>query len=193
MIIVMGMPGSGKSTILSKANTEGYKILNFGDVMIDIAKKRFGITDRDEMRRRLTRRDYIVVQRNAAEIIGDAVRENGGKVILDTHAVVIIKDGYVPGLPRQVLSQFEADYLVFVTAPLDEIVKRTKNDATRVRDSLTREELERVKALSETLISSYAMYTGANVVFIDNREGKLYDAVEQLDRVVRLDSGAEKE
>ena len=39
MIIVMGLPGAGKSTVLAAAAKTDYKLVNYGDLMFDIASK----------------------------------------------------------------------------------------------------------------------------------------------------------
>ncbi len=49
MIIAMGVPGAGKTTVL-KGLKGDYKVVNYGDLMLEIEKKEYGIKDRDEMR-----------------------------------------------------------------------------------------------------------------------------------------------
>ncbi len=81
-------PGSrasaGKSTTLGlvKQRMPDVFIVNYGDVMLDIAKRMYGITHRDEMRRRIPVDEYRKVQELAAEEIS----KMQGDVIIDTHA-----------------------------------------------------------------------------------------------------------
>ncbi len=49
MMIVMGLPGAGKSTVLSVAREAGWTVLNYGDLMMEVAKEK-GIADRDSLR-----------------------------------------------------------------------------------------------------------------------------------------------
>lgn len=186
MIIVMGLPGAGKTTVVSNADKRDHEVVNFGDVMFRIAREEYGITDRDEMRNKLSRTEYVSVQEKAGDEIKQVCERSNGRIILDTHAVVPTKDGYIAGLPLKILSRLTVDYLVFVHAPIDEVVARAERDETR-RRPLDRELLEKVMKLSETLIACYAMVTGANVVFIENREGRLDEAVERFENVVAND------
>ena len=82
MIIVMGVPGAGKTTILKSLKTD-YKIVNYGDLMLEIEKKEFGIKDRDEMRKL-----PIEKQRLAQKLVADHLAKMTGKVILDTHCLL---------------------------------------------------------------------------------------------------------
>jgi adenylate kinase len=70
-IIVTAVPGAGKSTILKRVveKIPSIKIVNFGDIMLEEASKRFGINDRDELRKKLNFKDYKILQEDAAKII----------------------------------------------------------------------------------------------------------------------------
>ncbi|MEJ2068439.1 MAG: AAA family ATPase, partial [Deltaproteobacteria bacterium] len=45
----MGLPGAGKSTVLKGVGGE-VKQVNYGTLMIEIAKEKFGVGERDGMR-----------------------------------------------------------------------------------------------------------------------------------------------
>ena len=50
VVIVTGVPGVGKSTVMAAAEEYGYKIVNFGTTMFEEAQKE-GVNDRDDMRK----------------------------------------------------------------------------------------------------------------------------------------------
>ena len=50
VVIVTGVPGVGKSTVMAAAEEYGYKIVNFGTTMFEEAQKE-GVKDRDDMRK----------------------------------------------------------------------------------------------------------------------------------------------
>jgi adenylate kinase len=50
MIIVMGVPGAGKTSVLQGLKTD-YQVVNYGNLMLEIEKKEFGVKDRDVMRK----------------------------------------------------------------------------------------------------------------------------------------------
>ena len=50
VVIVTGVPGVGKSTVMAAAKEYGYKIVNFGTTMFEEAQKE-GVKNRDDMRK----------------------------------------------------------------------------------------------------------------------------------------------
>jgi len=175
MIIVMGLPGAGKSTVLSAASKTDYKIVNYGDMMFEIAAKEKLITHRDELRKLSP-----VEQKRVQAAVGKALSEMRGKVILDTHCSIATPKGFLPGLPYPLLSRLKVDYLVLVTAPIEEILGRRKSDATRVRDAESHESLAEHDAMNRSLLAAYSCLSGAPAAIITNRNGGLSAAQEKL-------------
>jgi adenylate kinase len=124
-IVLLAVPGGGKTTIMNfvKQKLPDVKIINYGDVMFEIAKQRFGIQHRDEMRKKIPVDEYRKIQEEAAEYIASL----SGDVIIDTHASIRIMGGYYPGLP-----EFDPK----------NIIERRKKDPERSRDVETEEEIE---------------------------------------------------
>ena len=50
IVIVTGVPGVGKSTVMNAAKDFGYNIVNFGTTMFEEAKKE-GVSNRDDLRK----------------------------------------------------------------------------------------------------------------------------------------------
>ncbi len=175
MIIVMGLPGAGKSTVLSAASGTGYKTLNYGDLMFGIAKKKFGLGHRDELRKLDPEK-----QKAVQAAVGDELALMHGKIILDTHCSVSTPKGYLPGLPYPLLSKLRVEHVVLITAPLEEIAARRKSDATRVRDAEADEALSEHDAMNRALLAAYACLTGATALIISNRQGKVEEAQAKL-------------
>lgn len=171
MIIVMGLPGAGKSTVLSAATGSGYRLLNYGDMMFDIARKKFGISARDEMRKLPPE-----AQKEVQAAVGDELAGLEGKILLDTHCSISTPGGYLPGLPLSLLSKLHVDKLVLITAPVEEITARRQADKTRVRDSEPAESLLEHDQMNRALLAAYACATGAPAAIISNRQGKLDSA-----------------
>ncbi|MEM4368576.1 MAG: AAA family ATPase, partial [Candidatus Anstonellales archaeon] len=94
MIIVMGLPGAGKSTVLQNLKLENYVILNYGTLMFEIAQKEKLVSNRDEMRK-LNPEEQRRIQR----MVVDEIKKHGKRVILDTHCSIKTPKGYLPGLP----------------------------------------------------------------------------------------------
>lgn len=171
MIIVMGLPGAGKSTVLSAAATTGYQLVNYGDLMFEIAGKKFGITHRDELRKLDPQK-----QKAVQSAVGHALAEMKGKIILDTHCSISTPKGYLPGLPYHLLSTLRVEYLVLVTAPIAEILGRRQSDKSRVRDAESSESLSEHDSMNRSFLAAYSCLTGAPAMVISNRDGKLAEA-----------------
>ena len=124
--MLIAVPGSGKSTIMNlvKKRIPELKTVIFGDVMFEIAKKKFGIKNRDEMRKKIKLKDYRRLQELAAERIGRLK----GKVIIDTHASIKQPLGYYPGLPSHIIKKIRPDSIVLLEFDPKVIFKRRMID-----------------------------------------------------------------
>jgi len=175
MIIVMGVPGAGKSTVLAAASNSGYRMANYGDLMFEIASKEFGIKHRDELRKLDTSK-----QRKVQAAVGDALSKMGEKTILDTHCSIATPKGYLPGLPYSLLVKLHVSQLVLISAPIKEIIGRRKSDTTRVRDAESEESLSEHDAMNKAFLATYSCLTGAPALVILNKDGGLGEAQKKL-------------
>ncbi|MEM4348129.1 MAG: adenylate kinase [Candidatus Anstonellaceae archaeon] len=174
MIVVMGLPGAGKSTVLS-ATPKDYKIINYGDLMFEIAQKRYMVSDRDQIRK-LDPKKQAVIQ----SLVGKKLAKMKGKIILDTHCSIATPKGYLPGLPFRLLSKLKVELLILITAPFEEIIIRRQADASRTRDSQTVDSLAEHDSVNRALLAAYSCLTGAPCAIISNRQGKLEEAQQKF-------------
>ena len=173
MIIVMGVPGAGKSSVL--AGIKGHEIVNYGTLMFEIAKEKFGIGDRDQMRKL-----PIGQQKEVQATVAERLSSMGGKVVLDTHCSIKTPKGYLPGLPYSLLEKLDVEGLVLITAKPEDIAARRSVDPGRVRDEEGLEELREHDLINKALLASYAAHRGAPALIIYNAQGRLAEAVSQL-------------
>jgi len=180
VIIVTGIPGVGKTTVMQKA-AEGMDIqfVTFGTVMIDIAKELGLVKDRDEMRR-LTLDQQKQLQIKTAEKIGKMKN-----VIVDTHCTVKTPKGYMPGLPEWVLRKLNPTAIVIVEADPQEIFNRRAKDTTRNRDSDSVEKIAEHQMMNRAAAMAYATLTGATVKIVFNHDNALDAAVKEAEPVIQ--------
>jgi adenylate kinase len=175
MIIAMGLPGAGKSTVLKGVESD-YELVNFGDLMLEVEKEKFGVKNRDEMRRL-----PIEKQDEAQRLVYEKLSKMDGKVILDTHCSISTPKGFFPGLPFEYLKMLKVDTLVFITADAREIAQRRAEDPTRTRDV---DDIALHDSMNRGYLAAYSAFTGAPAVVIFNHQNKLEEAVAHLKSVL---------
>ena len=186
-IILVGIPGVGKTSLLSKIvetiknHEKSVGVISFGTLMFEIAKKN-GLKDRDELRK-LPVSEQQNLQKMAAEKIAE---HNEQIVIIDTHAFINSTEGYYPGLPEHVLKIIKPTNFVTVTAKPEEIYNRRMKDDTRNRDKITLTKIKTELELQSGMISACAVITGSPVKHILNREGKIDEATDKIIKAIGL-------
>jgi adenylate kinase len=180
-VIIVGVPGVGKSTIISNATTTLQKkgaTLNtvvFGSVMFEEAKK-LGINDRDQIRKQT-----IDLQHRLQNMTADHISNlNDSIVVVDTHLFIKTQSGYYPGLPMNLILKLNPERLILITANSEEILNRRKNDSTRTRDLISVDEIKRDIEVSLSMISSLSILTGAPFEIIYNHDNMIDSATSLL-------------
>ena len=176
-IIIVGIPGVGKSTIISNATEilqnigTTIRTVVFGTVMFEEAKK-LGINDRDQLRKL-----SIEVQQKLQAMTADYISSlNESVVVVDTHLFIKTPSGYYPGLPMNLILKINPDRLILVTADSEEILRRRKKDNTRTRDTITDEEIKRDVDVSLSMISCLSILIGAPFEIIYNHDNMIDSA-----------------
>lgn len=182
IIVVVGIPGVGKSTVVEKSvkTIEGSSVAVFGTAMFDAARAMGWVEHRDEMRRL-----PVEKQKTLQNIAAEKISQSTGRVVfVDTHLFVRTPEGFWPGLPWAVIKALNPTHLVLVEASPEEILSRRKNDNTRYRDVLTREEIESELTLARTFLSAASLVSGAPIMFIHNKDGQPEEAAVMIQRLV---------
>ena len=177
IVIIVGIPGVGKSTIISNATEilqkDGITVSTvvFGTVMFDEAKK-VGIHDRDQVRSL-----SLNVQQKLQAMTADYISNlNGSIIVVDTHLFVKTPSGYYPGLPMNLILKLKPDRMILVTADSEEILERRKKYDTRSRDLISDEEIKRDLSISLSMMSSLSILSGAPFEIIYNYDNMIDSA-----------------
>jgi len=180
VIIVTGIPGVGKTTVMKKA-AEGMDIqfVTFGTVMADIAEKKGLVENRDKMRK-LSLEQQKDLQIKSAEKIASM-----GNVILDTHCTIKTPQGYMPGLPEWVIKKLQPQTIVIVEADPEEIWQRRAKDTTRNRDLDTKDEIAEHQQVNRAIAMAYASLSGATVKIVFNHDNAIEEAAKQVAPVLK--------
>lgn len=186
-IILVGIPGVGKTTLLTKMvdilkdHHKNVIVINYGSLMFDVAKEN-GLEDRDLLRK-LSVTEQQRLQKLAAETIATHEEE---VVIIDTHAFINSPEGYYPGLPEHVLKIIRPSNFVSVAAKPEEIYNRRMKDDSRNRDKITIDNIKKELDYQSGMISACAVITGSPVRHVLNGEGKVEEAADKIIKAIGL-------
>jgi adenylate kinase len=186
-IILVGIPGVGKTTLLTtmvnilKDHKKNVIVINYGSLMFDVAQQN-GLKDRDELRK-LSVSEQQRLQKIAAETIST---HNEEVVIIDTHAFISSPEGYYPGLPEHVLKIIKPSNFVSVAAKPEEIYNRRMKDDSRNRDKITLANIKKELDYQSGMISACAVITGSPVRHVLNGEGKVEEAADKIIKAIGL-------
>jgi adenylate kinase len=186
-IILVGIPGVGKTTLLTKMvdilkdHKKNVVVINYGSLMFNVAQEN-GLKDRDELRK-LSVTEQQRLQKIAAETIAT---HNEEVVIIDTHAFINSPEGYYPGLPEHVLKIIKPNNFVSVSAKPEEIYNRRMKDDTRNRDKITLANIKKELDVQSGMISACAVITGSPVRLVLNGEGKVDEAADKIIKAIGL-------
>ncbi len=192
LVIVVGLPGVGKSTVLAKleeeASRQGVKIqtVNYGTVMLGLAEEAGKTVEHRDAMRRKSMGFQRELQAKAAEKIAELAEGFEGVTLVDTHMIVRTGSGYLPGLPSHVLSRLKPNLIALVEAPPKDILARRLKDAgVRVRETLEAGEVEFEIQLSRFMAASCAALSGAPLLVVENLEGRADEAALKLLRAIQ--------
>ena len=180
-IIIVGIPGVGKTTIVSKvldtlkAKKISASVSIFGTVMFEEAKKK-GIKNRDELRK-LSVPEQKELQSMTARKIASITDD---VIIVDTHAFISTKAGFYPGLPHNVLEILMPDIFIMITARPEEIYNRRMKDTTRDRDIVSIDEIKKELDVTSAMLSTCSILCGSPIKMVLNSEGKVDEAAKSI-------------
>lgn len=184
---MVGIPGVGKTTLVSKiveilkSQKKIVSVHSFGTIMFEEAQRN-GIKDRDELRK-LSMDDQKKFQKMAAEKLASLQDD---LVIIDTHAFILTKAGFYPGLPQYVLQIIKPANFISVYARPEEIYNRRMRDDTRNRDIASIDSIKKELAVQDAMLSSCSVYSGSPLKPVLNSEGKIEEAAQTVIEAIEV-------
>ncbi len=189
-IIIVGIPGVGKTTVVSrvvellKEKNVKVSVSIFGTVMFDEAKKK-GVQNRDDLRKlsvKAQRELQSMAARTIASISDDVV-------IVDTHAFISTQEGFYPGLPHNVLEILNPDSFIMITARPEEIYNRRMTDTTRTRDIVSIDTIKKELDVTSAMLSTCSILCGSPIKMVLNTEGKVDEAARGILSAMGFNNG----
>ena len=186
-IIVVGIPGVGKTTLINKIaeiikdRNKSVNVTNFGTIMFEVAKEN-GLKNRDELRK-LPISEQKKLQKIAAEKLS---KIDDDVIIIDTHAFIKTPEGFNPGLPYYVLQIIEPSLFISITAKTEEIYNRRMKDGTRNRDKVSIATIKKELDIQSAMMSACSVLSGSPLKPVLNTEGKLEETAIQIIKAIGL-------
>ncbi len=188
IIIVAGVPGAGKSTVLLEAwkrveKELNYSIVSFGTEMLNLCKEGGLVSNRDEMRN-LSADVQEEMQWRTTKRIADRP-EN---ILLDTHCAIKTGSGsYLPGFTPRMLERLSPSALILVDAHEVEIRGRRKLDKTRpLRTIEFSEDILEHKLINRAYAAAFSARSGCLLRIIQNSTGEFETAIEAFIETLRF-------
>ena len=165
---MVGVPGVGKTSLCREAaESTGYIYINYGELMLDFARKE-GIASTQEEMFELPLDEQYKLWREAA----NSIRDMDG-VLVDLHGLDRTDQGYLISLPLEILTP---QIIILVEATYNSIIKRRINDKFRTRP------LKSLKSLKEEIELLRAV-----VAFCSVHSGSLFELIENDDFAISVD------
>jgi len=189
-IIIVGIPGVGKTTVVSrvvellKEKSIKVSVSIFGTVMFDEAKKK-GVQSRDDLRK-LSVKQQKELQSTDARTIASMADD---VIIVDTHAFISTKEGFYPGLPHNVLEILNPDSFIMITARPEEIYNRRMTDTTRTRDIVSIDAIKKELDVTSAMLSTCSILCGSPIKMVLNTEGKVDEAARGILNAMGYNNG----
>lgn len=185
--VIFGIPGVGKSTIVDMVKDKlGLIYIHPGNTMFEIAKERGIVSEVDQMRK-LRLNIQRELQEQMAERVAELIRNNPDRsFIIDTHAIVKTPQGFFPGLRSAFFNLIKPDIYLVVESDPNEIYQRRVSDSSRTRnDDHSLNDIILHIDLTRDFASAYSIQSEANFAVIENRQGKINEAVDEMSEMLQ--------
>ena len=184
--VVFGIPGVGKSTIVNRVKDDlGLVYIHPGNIMYEIASEK-GIVENVDQMRKLKLSVQQQLQEEMAGVVAEKINsQKEDSFIIDTHAIVKTPQGFFPGLRNAFFEVVQPDIYLVVESKPEMILQRRIADKDRVRqDDHSLDEILLHIDLTRDFASAYSIYSQANFAVIENKEGDIDYAVNEMSGII---------
>lgn len=184
--VVFGIPGVGKSTIVNRVKDKlNLVYIHPGNIMYEIATNK-GLVENVDQMRKLKLPDQQSLQEEMARVVASLINSRPtDSFIIDTHAIVKTPQGFFPGLRNAFFNVVKPDIYLVVESRPEMILQRRMADKDRVRqDDHSLNEILLHIDLTRDFASAYSIYSQANFAVIENKEGDIEYAVNEMSGII---------
>lgn len=158
---VVGVPGAGKTTLSKQAAAStGYQYVNYGELMLGIARKKEPLSTTLEEMFQLPLDVQYQIWVEAANSI--TRRED---VLIDLHGLDRSKQGYLISLPLEILTP---QIIILVESTYNNIINRRFRDKDRKRPLTSFRYLKEEMELLRSVVTAYSAMLGSYFMVLKN-------------------------
>ncbi|MCD4739690.1 adenylate kinase [archaeon] len=161
--LLTGISGVGKTTVIKNCKAE-FTHINFGDMVLGIAKEMELAENRDDLKSI----DAETTRKIQRKVVA-RLKQMPGKVLLDTHLTIESHYGFFPGIPHWMAEELNFKNIILIEAPIEEVQKRRNKDTSiRTREQNTLEEIKTQRDMDRGAAITLSVMTGPPVKIIEN-------------------------
>ena len=181
IVMVIGLSGVGKSTVISGAiekSGKNVEWINFGDVMLETLKETHPRLSRDEIKRL----PYDEIKKAQDHVI-DILNSKDKLVILDNHMSIESPYGYYPGTTLEQARRLDLVSIVSIEASPESVLqRRLKDTGVRAREHQSVEDIETQMDIDRAMASTLAVTLRVPLKVIRNEDKDI--AIGQMARLL---------
>ena len=187
--VIFGIQGVGKSSIAKGvvAERKDYTRIHWGQHSLSAAKEDGLANDIDEVRK-LPVRDQKMLQLRVSRNIANLLDEDRTKnYIIETHAALKTRQGYMPGLTPEILAMLKPELFIVIESDAKDIYHRRILDETRKRDhDKTVEDIQLNLDATKWFATNFTIFSNASLMVVKNVEDNLDIAVNEVLSALKL-------
>ena len=153
---------------------------------MEIARKKFKIKDRDELRKKLSLEQQRELQEEAYKKISEM---RGKYVFIDTHLAIKTPKGYFPGLSKKTVEIIKPELIIVLEFPPKDILERRLKDRKRKRDIEDEEEIAEHQRINRefAVAAASAVQAAVEIISFEERQKRDFEHAKiAAEKIVRL-------